>query len=103
VNENINMNNKIELIKNRIIDLGCDCWVDDDNFVLLKDGFIKTLPINNTLNLIGGVYPMTIDTITKLCIDQHQMSKDFNEGKYDNFVGKTTEEMFSEIKKNKKI
>ena len=98
------MSNKIELIKDRIIDLGCDCWVNEHNFVLLKDGFIKTLPINNTLNLIGGIYPMTIDTIAKLCIDQHQMSKDLNEGKYDNFVGKTTKEMLSEIfKKNKKI
>ncbi|MGA0277612.1 MAG: hypothetical protein ACO3LF_06930 [Candidatus Kariarchaeum pelagius] len=97
------MDNKIELIKNRIIDLGCDCWVNDDNFVLFKDGFIKTLPINNTLNLIGGIYPMTIDAIAKLCIDQHQTSKDLDEGKYNNFVGKTTKEMLSEIFKNNKI
>lgn len=96
------MVNKIELIKNRIIDLGCDCWVNEGNFVLLKDGFIKTLPINNTLNLIGGIYPMAIDTIAKLCIDQHQMSKDLKEGKYDNFIGKTTKEMLSEIFKNNK-
>ena len=96
------MGDKIELIKNRIIDLGYDCFTTDEDFILLKDVFTKTLPINNTLNLIGGIYPMSIDTIAKLCIDQHQTSKDLSEGKYDNFVGKTTEEMFNEIFKNKK-
>jgi hypothetical protein len=96
------MGDKIELIKNRIIDLGYHCFTTDEDFILLKDGFTKTFPINNTLNLIGGIYPMSIDTIAKLCIDQHQTSKDLSEGKYDNFVGKTTEEMFNEIFKNNK-
>jgi hypothetical protein len=82
--------------------LGYDCFTTDEDFILLKDGFTKTLPINNTLNLIGNIYPMSIDTIAKLCIDQHQTSKDLSEGKYDNFVGKTTEEMFNEIFKNNK-
>ena len=56
-----------------------------------------------TLNLIGGIYPMSIDSLALLCIDQHQTSKEIKEGKYDNFVGKTTKEMFNEILKiNKK-
>ena len=97
------MSDKIELIKNRIIDFGCDCWVTDEDFVLFKDGFIKNLPINKTLHLIGGIYPMSIDSLALLCIDQHQTSKEIKEGKYDNFVGKTTKEMFNEILKiNKK-
>jgi len=103
VNKTGYMSDKIELIKNRIIDFGCDCWVTDEDFVLFKDGFIKNLPINNTLNLIGGIYPMSIDSLALLCIDQHQTSKEIKEGKYDNFVGKTTKEMFNELfKKNKK-
>jgi hypothetical protein len=92
---------KVELIKNGIIDLGYDCWVTDNDFVLLKDSYIKTLPINNTLNLIGGIANINIDEICKLCVMQHQTSKDINEGKYDNFVGKTTKEMFNEIKKKR--
>ena len=44
------MGDKIELIKNRIIDLGYDCFTTDEDFILLKDGFTKTLPINNTSN-----------------------------------------------------
>ena len=45
---------------------------------------------------------MSIDSIAILCIDQHQTSKEIKEGKYDNFIGKTTEEMFIEIFKNDK-
>jgi len=69
------MDNRIKLIKNRIIDLGCDCWITSEDFVLLKDGFLKTLPIINTLNLIGDNYPMCVDTVAKLCVSQHQTSK----------------------------
>lgn len=79
---------KLELLKNKIMDLGYNCWVTDE--YLLKDGFIKSLPINNTLNLIDDTHPNIIDSVGNLCVTQHQMSKDIKEGKYDNFTSNIT-------------
>ena len=86
----------IELIKNRIIHLGYDCWVNDDNFVILNDGFVKQFPIKSQLDLVGSYKP-NIDLVAKLCIDSHKTSKEIDDGKYDNFVGLTTKQMLKKI------
>jgi hypothetical protein len=86
----------IELIKDKIIDLGYDCWIRDGNFVILNGGFIKQFPIKTQLDLVGS-YGTNIDLIAKLCINNHKISKEIDDGKYDNFVGLTTKQMLKKI------
>ena len=83
------MDYRIEMIKNRIVDLGFDCWI-------LNDGFVKESPIKSQLDLVDS-YESNIDLIAKLCVDNHKTSKEIDDGKYDNFVGLKTKLM---LKKN---
>jgi hypothetical protein len=90
------MDYRIEMIKNRIVDLGFDCWILNENFVILNDGFVKEFPIKSQLDLVGSYVP-NVDLVAKLCVDNHKTSKEIDDGKYDNFVGFKTKLMLKKI------
>lgn len=96
-NKIMNKNDKIEIIKDKIIERGYDAWVTEEVLVISKNGFIKEFPIDNTLDLNSGIFPSSLDMIARLCIDKHKTAKDIKDGKYDNFVGMSTKEMFNKI------
>jgi hypothetical protein len=107
------LKNKVDTDKliNELAKYGYDMFVKDNTITILCDGYVKTTPLDNTLNLLyDELMPMTIKDVVELLIDQHKTRRDIDEGKYDNLESMTSEEthdklseIFEKVKTNNRI
>lgn len=74
-----------EKIINGLNEFGYDCFINNNIITILHDGFTKTIPLDNTLNLLyDKLMPMKMDELIQLLISNHIMAKDIKEGKFNN-------------------
>jgi hypothetical protein len=91
-------NEDIDKLINKLAKYGYDMFVKDNTITILCDGYVKTTPLDNTLNLLyDELMPMTIKEVASLLIDQHKTRRDIDEGKYDNLESMTSEETHDKL------
>lgn len=74
-----------EKIINGLNKLGYDCFINNNTIKLSRDGFTKTMPLNNTIKLLyDKLAPMKINELIQYLVSTHMMAKDIKDGKFDN-------------------
>ena len=64
---------------------GYDIFIKENVITILYEGYVKTTPLDNILNLMNGkLMPLPIKDVALLLISQHKTKKELEEGKYDN-------------------
>lgn len=64
---------------------GYDCFINNNTITILHDGFTKTIPLDNTINLLyHKLMPMKMNELIQHLISMHMMGKDIKDGKFDN-------------------
>lgn len=103
----INMENKEEVdeLINILSKYGYDMLVKDNTITLLKDGYVKTIPLDNTIKLMeDDFFPIPINDVALLLMSNHKTSKEIYDGKYDDLKPMSKQEIndiLYEILKNK--
>lgn len=74
-----------EKIINELNKLGYDCFIDNNTITIIYNGFTKTIPLDNTINLLYDKFmPMKMSQLIQHLISIHTMAKDIKDGKFDN-------------------
>lgn len=94
ISEKLRKENIIKNIIDGLMKHGYDIFINNNEIIILHDGYVKTTPLDNTLNLMNDeTFPMTVDDIIELLIDQHKTKKDISDGKYDDLQPMTSKEL----------
>ena len=107
IGEKLILENKKEIdeLINILSEYGYDMFVKDNIITLLKDGYVKTIPLDNTIKLMeDNFFPIPINDIALLLMSNHKTSKEIDSGKYDGLNPMSKQEIhdkLSEIMKKK--
>jgi hypothetical protein len=96
---------KIDELINILSEYGYDMLVNDNVITLLKHGYVKTIPLDNTIKLMeDNFFPMPINDVALLLMSNHKTSKEIDDGVYDNLKPMSKKEIhdkLSQMIKNK--
>lgn len=77
---------------------GYDMLVKDNIITLLKDGYVKTIPLDNTLKLLKDeFFPIPINDVALLLMSNHKTSKEIYDGKYDGLKPMSKQEIHDKL------
>ena len=100
------MKREIDELVDILSEHGYDMLVNNNTITLLKDGYVKTVPLDNIIKLMENeIFPVPINDITLLLMSNHKTSKEIDDGEHDNLEPMSKEEVrnkLSEFFKNKK-
>jgi hypothetical protein len=100
------MKREIDELVDILSEHGYDMLVNNNIITLLKDGYVKTVPLDNTMKLMEDeIFPVPINDIALLLMSNHKTSKEIDDGEHDNLEPMSKEEVrnkLSEFFKNKK-
>lgn len=100
------MKREIDELVDILSEHGYDMLVNNNIITLLKDGYVKTVPLDNTMKLMEDeTFPVPINDIALLLMSNHKTSKEIDNGEYDNLEPMSKEEVrnkLSEFFKNEK-
>ena len=100
------MKREIDELVDILSEHGYDMLVNNNIITLLKDGYVKTVPLDNTMKLMRDeFFPVPINDVALLLMSNHKTSKEIDDGEHDNLEPMSKEEVhnkLSEFFKNKK-
>lgn len=89
---------KIDELINILSKYGYDMLVNNNVITLLKDGYVKTIPLDNTIKLMEDkFFPIPINDVALLLISNHKTSKEIDDGKYDNLKPMSKQEIHDKL------
>ena len=104
----MNTADKLNELEEMLFKHGYDVLINlgNNTLTMLNDGWAKTVPLNNVLNMLNGCWPLCVQIpikdIASMLMSNHKISKEINEGKYDNSTPMTKEDLAKIINDNLK-
>ena len=75
-----------------------DMLVKNNIITILKDGYIKTIPLDNTIKLMEDkFFPIPINDVALLLMSNHKTSKEIDDGKYDDLKPMSKQEIHDKL------
>ena len=85
---------EIDELINILSKYGYDMLVKNNIITLLKDGYVKTIPLDNTIKLMeDDFFPIPINDVALLLMSNHKTSKEIYDGKYDDLKPMSKQEI----------